>query len=217
MINLNDIIGKNRTTLMGFAIIAVVLYHLSFQCTCKIPYLKGLLSFGWFGVEIFLFLSGWGLYHSLAKKPKLKSYYIKRFLRIMPTYLIIILAYSFVENYSLSEAILKWTTIPFWFRGTYFDWYIPSIIILYILSPFLYNWNNKNWESFILVCMFIPFFVTFFLINQGILANNDLRLSFSFARIPIFCMGMLIASKKIMLSPSVYRIMPFLSFLILGG
>ena len=213
-IYLNDIIGKNRTILMGYAIIVVVLYHLSFQCVCDIPYMKGLLSFGWYGVEIFLFLSGWGLYHSFSKNPDMKQYYAKRFLRIMPTYLIVILIYSFIEGYSLFDAFLKWSTFSFWFGKSYFDWYIPSIVILYLILPFLYKWVNKNRNSFVVFCMMIPFPVTYFLINQGIMGNYDLRLFF-LARIPVFCLGLLVASKKITLNVYMYKIMPLVCVLVL--
>lgn len=47
------------------------------------------LIFGSDGVEIFVFLSGMGLCFSLNKNYNWKLFYIKRFKRIIPTYLLI--------------------------------------------------------------------------------------------------------------------------------
>lgn len=56
-------ISGNRLYLMGWAILFVLLYHF-FGCTRNI---FGDLNIGYVGVDIFLFLSGYGLTNSFRK------------------------------------------------------------------------------------------------------------------------------------------------------
>lgn len=213
--DLNDIIGKNRTILMGYAIIVIALYHLNIIVPCHIPYIKGIVRMGWYGVDIFLFLSGWGLYKSLSKGPNLTSYYKRRLLRIFPAYIITIIAFSYIDEYSLIEIIIKSSIISFWFGDTSILWYIPSIIAFYVFSPLLYKWVNNRERSIIPICITMPFVLTCWAIKEDLWGwrIDDLRYLF-LARIPIFCFGMLIASKKITINKWIYKIMPLLTFAI---
>ena len=43
-------------------------------------------QYGYAGVEIFMFVSGFGLYFSLDKNPSLLIFYRRRLLRIFPTF-----------------------------------------------------------------------------------------------------------------------------------
>lgn len=80
--------SKYRTELMGLAIVMVVFHHLTLRTSA------GLLGKGYMflrvtgamGVDIFLFLSGLGLFYSFRKNPDIKAFYKKRLIRIIPTY-----------------------------------------------------------------------------------------------------------------------------------
>ncbi len=61
---------------------------------------------GYYGVDIFLFLSGMGLCYGYKKYKSYFSYLKKRFLRIYPTYLTVI-AITSLGHFSLEEVILK--------------------------------------------------------------------------------------------------------------
>lgn len=74
-------IKNNRTEIMGIAIISVLIYH----AFCWIYNPIGAFNIGYFGVDIFLFLSGFGLSFSYEKN-KIRTFYNNRFLRIMPLY-----------------------------------------------------------------------------------------------------------------------------------
>lgn len=78
-----EFISKNRTYLMGIAMILVVIYH-AFSCVYN-PI--GVLNIGYVGVDIFLFLSGFGLASSFEKN-KISNFYKNRFTRIYPIYFI---------------------------------------------------------------------------------------------------------------------------------
>lgn len=137
MFNLS-LISKYRTELMGVAMLMVVWHHLPIDINLssyKFLHLNAVL-----GVDIFLLLSGIGLYFSTYNKGfKIKEYLIKRFIRIFPIYAFIILVVSIIKgNHDLLNILCQITTIGWWIgKGTY-DWFIPNIILLYLLYPFWY-------------------------------------------------------------------------------
>ena len=96
-------ISRYRSELMGCAMLWIILFHLP-----QIPLVenntivlwisKGARIFQWigfYGVDIFLFLSGYGLVYSLEQN-NLWEYYKKRMLRIFPGLIIISLLYCLI-------------------------------------------------------------------------------------------------------------------------
>lgn len=81
-------ISKNRTTIMGMAMLLVMFFHSSIELSgCSV--LAALKDMGDVGVDIFLMMSGFGIYCSLKKDDNLHRFYKKRLLRILPAYLLI--------------------------------------------------------------------------------------------------------------------------------
>lgn len=122
-----------RSLLMGFAILWVMSFHYPF-----IP-LQPLLAFehqGYVGVDIFMFVSGFGIYYSLNKN-NLGTYYRNRFKRILPTYAIMatsLFLYWFLQNKNI--CYIQYL-IETW-------WYIPCICTFYVMSPVIYKIINSN-------------------------------------------------------------------------
>ena len=77
-------ISRYRGELMGLAIIFVVLFHVGLP---REDAFFGLKRMGNIGVDFFLFLSGMGLWFSWTKHPSLRKFYLRRFLRVYPTWL----------------------------------------------------------------------------------------------------------------------------------
>ena len=90
--NLNwSLLSEYRTELMGVAAIFILLCHIVQTDSLGREYCYGLFNnygiissilfvlFNQFdiGVDLFLFVSGIGLYYSYEKKPRFKDYYIK--------------------------------------------------------------------------------------------------------------------------------------------
>lgn len=77
-----------RSMMMGIAILMVILYH---TVCSNLP--MGLLTipatYGLIGVDIFLFLSVYGLCYSLQNK-NLREFYGRRFMRILPASVILV-------------------------------------------------------------------------------------------------------------------------------
>lgn len=175
---------------MGCAMIAIMLTHQPFFFD---NYFADFFHmYGLWGVELFLFVSGFGIVHSL-KKNSLKTFYSHRITRLLPSCLIIglmkLLFYSIGFNEAAHANILLLVT-------NLYMWYIYAIIIYYLLSPILFKVLKKGgfWIVIIIciisyLCKYIPFNNSpYFLINQ---------LSWVTGRLPIFVFGMYVAIKPL--------------------
>ena len=77
---------------MGFAMLWIMIFH----ANLNVPFLKVLWEGGYGGVDIFMLLSAYGLYHSMKKHPVgLGAFYKKRLLRILPSYYAVLLILFF--------------------------------------------------------------------------------------------------------------------------
>lgn len=85
--NLVSKISENRVLLMALAIIFVVIYH--FKCWIGgFPWYIGIIiKYGYIGVDIFFFLSGFGLTYSFQKN-NIKTFYKNRLKKILPCYIL---------------------------------------------------------------------------------------------------------------------------------
>lgn len=147
-------IAKYRSSLMGIAMLSVFLFHSMGDWMPTM--ILNIAANGAIGVDLFLFLSAIGLTYSITKNPCVTDFYKRRVLRIMPTYwFIMTCVYLFVfiltavhimpDNYyriprNFGEFIQAYTTIGYWIRdGLFYLWYIPAILLLYILFPFVHK------------------------------------------------------------------------------
>lgn len=190
-----EIIHKNRQTLMGCAILWILIYHMG-----RIPggYITtAVAGFGHLGVDIFLFLSSYGLCYSLSKNNSTKTFYIKRFLRIVPTWWFL-LTLMFIRTYITNgpyphtyiQVLSYYTGIGWWFRGLldtehlyYYEWYIPTLIAFYIVMPLLYRQKTRILFWIVLLSIIAGLGLSFLEVSR--------TLSYSYHRIPVFILGIL--------------------------
>lgn len=139
-----------RSAIMGIAIIWIMLFHSGIEAPDSIV-LRALwylfVSFGGgVGVNIFFLLSGFGLYYSVAKYPEANCiewglWAKKRVVRLLPSYLIVSVAYYLLKgNLSLYNIV----TLNFWIDGVRDFWFIPAIAVCYLLFPLIY-FAAKKW------------------------------------------------------------------------
>ena len=134
---------------MGLAMLWIVLFHSGFSLPFPLSELK--LS-GYGGSDIFVFLSGFGLYYSLKKDSDPMKFYKRRLERILPSYIPFILlsfAGMIVSNLAEAKADLFITFQAFCgnfaLLGRVNDlkhqtnWYMPAIIWFYIFTPIFYH------------------------------------------------------------------------------
>ena len=131
-------ISLYRSHLMGIAMLMVVFHHLPVEINNPIfHYIKQNAGFG---VDVFLLLSGMGLYFSMSKDGStLKQYYVNRMIRIFPIYVLVIAGVMIVTGtFDWIKFFLQVTTIGWWTTGVCYDWFIPTIVLLYLLFPLFY-------------------------------------------------------------------------------
>ena len=213
-------ISKHRTALMGIAAIMILLCHsarrISMPSAIAYP-----LSFLNIGVDIFLFLSGMGIYHSLEKLPKdknrfhkvMRGWYFRRYSRILIPYILIVIPFCgltmYVEGESWSTIFKYFTTISFWTDHTGF-WFIALIIPLYFLAPLIFNFVSSRGGMKLLIiltiCTIIALIPNMFDSEGAYVFSN---FQFAIIRVPSFILGMVLApmifdNKKIRVSILVY-------------
>ncbi|MBO7047192.1 MAG: acyltransferase [Prevotella sp.] len=191
-----EVTSEYRTAIMGLAMLSIMLFHQYF--TTDIPF-NAFHYFGYWGVDVFLFLSGMGLERSLENNP-LPVYYKRRFKRIIPScilcgttkYLTFILLGS-------SVAVLKdGLNLGWWSLASLDLWFIPTILILYTISPLLYHLLCK-WPYTTIATIIIVLFINGLTLSP-IIGSNWFSpqgvLSRTIERLPVFTAGMLISTRK---------------------
>lgn len=130
-------ISKNRTSLMGIAMIMVLAFHLFSWVHVPLGY----FNIGYVGVDLFLFLSGFGLYHSYNRNTIFR-FYRSRIIRIYPLYIIGVLTTWLLFNtgWGFEGLINNITTVGYYVNGggNRYDWYLESLFTLYAIFPLFY-------------------------------------------------------------------------------
>ena len=88
-------LSRYRSELMGLAMIFVMLFHVWLP---KSNPMYGLVRCGNVGVDMFLFLSGIGLWFSWTGNRSLPRFFRKRYIRIYPAWLIMACLF-YIPNY----------------------------------------------------------------------------------------------------------------------
>ena len=180
-------ISTYRSELMGWAILWIMMLHFTFT---QIKPLGFLAQYGFAGVEIFMFVSGFGLYFSLDKDSNLLHFYKKRLLRIFPTYYILgIFASILLYNDSVVTYLFRYTTIGFWTGGVYGEWYIPSIVLLYLLAPLFKELYHKKLFIIIISVCCICLLASYYIIANEYITKGEPHF-FLLYRVPAFIFGM---------------------------
>ena len=142
-------ISAYRDELKGLAILWVVFYHAKLGLT---GVWGGFQSLGYAGVDIFFFLTGFGLYRSLEKESALKPYCLRRARRILPAYLplcavwlclmLLALRPSFVPTVQTIAGNLF--LIGYWGNAPYMiSWYVSGLVMALALAPFAHACLSK--------------------------------------------------------------------------
>jgi peptidoglycan/LPS O-acetylase OafA/YrhL len=200
--------------LRGFAILMVVSIHYFYDPGGKLPrwlhYLQSLFALGWTGVDLFFVLSGFligGILLDARISPSyFKTFYIRRFFRIVPIYYLWIVLFM----------LLVWVGGPYFrshmaanLRPT-INWGIWShFLFLQNLWTISYStlavwWLGVTWslaveEQFYLVA---PFLVRF-------LSGRRLIIFLSSAIFAALCCRILVRTLLPMSEGAIYRVTPF--------
>lgn len=174
--------GASRQWLMGFAILWVIAFHFCmFGNLLHVGALNFLFGKGYLGVDIFLFLSAYGLCYSYEKR-SLREFYAQRFRRLFPMYLVFVVALVTVFAALMPfspwlSAVLQLTGFSN-FMGMEVEWYIPSLILIYAFFPLIFRgvrwlYYRGIWWILALVALLV---VTEPLLSKGIFYLFVMRL-----------------------------------------
>lgn len=124
---------------MGIAALGVVLCH-AMPYGVNLGHLSILFSHGAFGVDLFLLLSGFGIYFSLQKYNhySVLAWYTKRIKRIIFPYIITITPFLIIYVLLFKKTIIDFLEcISFisYFKNHFGLWFLPCILLLYLFSP----------------------------------------------------------------------------------
>lgn len=202
----SDFISLYRNSLMGIAILWIVFYHSGINFG-KIGFLSYFCSFikytGYLGVDIFFFVSGFGLMASWYKKrPSILFFYKRRFLRIMPIYWFFLSIYLVLITLfgtpitNLGTVFIYYTGFSFFIsRTNNIHWFISAILLCYLIFPFFENYFQKNKNKLRFLIFIVTLCLTLAIIltaSAFIFANKFSFLLIVILRLPAFFIGSLI-------------------------
>lgn len=160
--NKSEIFSKVTTSeLKGLAILLIIFSHIGYFLVSDHRFLFPLSTMAGVGVNLFLFLSGFGLaLSSLRKEKSVWQYHGKRILKFFVP-LWITLTVFYILDYFLLHSNYSWTYIFHSFAGffsradLYADidsplWYISLILFYYLIFPILFL-KKYPWLSSILI------------------------------------------------------------------
>ena len=138
-----SLLFKYRKFLMGFAALWILMTHEWQIVTNETSFFFVTENFikriGFCGVDIFLLLSGMGLYYSLEKNPVSRFYY-NRLKRVIFPFIIMASIVSQIDHWTNEFYFNIITGISFYKTNIYlFLWFVPAVITLYLFTPVFYN------------------------------------------------------------------------------
>ena len=149
-------LSKYRSFLMGIAILWIILSHciIGNWLNSAIKYL--FCGYGGVGVDIFLLVSGFGIYFSLSKNKDLGQFLLKRIVRFLPAAPIFIL-FCFLAKITSFHVIVGYLTyMNYWMDIRSFG-YLSYAFLCYVLSPIFFDILNNHLKNVKKQTIFILF------------------------------------------------------------
>jgi peptidoglycan/LPS O-acetylase OafA/YrhL len=138
-------ISRYRTEIMGLACMYIVAFHNIFDWPAAFRPLKYLLSAGNIGVEVFLIMSGIGLYFAYYRNDETKEFYKRRFVRLLVPYVLLGLPYYLWWHLvGGNHFLLSFTNLAFPIDGLKTTWFIFAIATFYLVFPLIFKLQNRE-------------------------------------------------------------------------
>lgn len=198
------IISRYKVEIYGAAILWIMLLHglvriAPAQLSKSFLFLTPIIKHGYFGVEIFLFLSGICLFFSMKKDDSISNFYKKRIIRILVPYLLITGSYWFgvcvVWKHDYLRFVENITQYSFWFGRVHFAWFIGAILLFYFLYPLIYRFAlaGRSYKHSLLAILTIILgtYAFCFLLKFGspLLQEWFKEIEIAITRFPVFLLG----------------------------
>ena len=188
----------------AIAALAVTVFHLycgNGNLFVEPSTVKSILSYGYLGVELFFLLSGFIICYALPRdyifKRDVKTFLLKRFVRIEPPYVLSIVAIIILNkiaqsfnaipfSFSFSNFLLHLGYLNNWGFGEYYNvvyWTLGIEFQFYLLIALLFPLLNSRSNTAL-------WFVFIFLFLLSFVDLKGVQVIFSY--LPIFCTGFLV-------------------------
>ena len=179
-----NLISKHRNSLLAFAMLWVAVHHSYFPITFK-PFAFCIMTCGFGGVDMFLFLSSFGLYYAYKKNNDYLHFIKRRLLRVLPYTIPIFILYMFINDVSFIDTLLYSFGLSIFFRRDLSFWFISFILILYFVTPIYLKYFMKKPYLSTLVGSILTIVIC--------LLFDEYRKVYIWFRIIIYLLGFLVA------------------------
>ncbi len=181
---------KNKKTLMFISSIMILIFHLWINITSfKIEsYIREICIIG---VDIFFFISAYSI--SKRKIINYKEFLVNRFINVYLKFILLTIIYGVYKRIDIVLFIKTILGIDLFENGGgSFLWFIPAIMIMYILLPLYKKIDNKRYVFPIICVIYLVSVITISLLT-------DINTIFIFInRIPILLCGYYFAKYNIL-------------------
>ena len=195
-----SLFSKYRSELMGVATLLIILCHMPAHGVAMPSIVSSVIIYGGLGCDIFLFLSGMGMWYSLRKNETAglggAILWIKRrLIRILIPYLLFAIPcfaiYAIKDEWTIETYLWRVSTLSFWTEG-WGLWYISLTLVLYLITPLLGKilCGTNKW-----VWLTILVLLTWSLGSLPGLEGLAEHMRFAVCRVPSYLIGFSLAEK----------------------
>ena len=187
-----EALRKGRPTLMGIAILMVVVFHA--PLALQNPYFNLVHAYLYCGVDIFLLLSGIGACWSVPKHGG-RQYLFLRARRMLPGLLPFLLIWSlvmfFAGLFSIPELIGSITLTGWWLgQEGQLNWYFSGVWFFFLLAIPMTGCMKRSKRPLVFFLSLLVCSLLLYMVNQ----YSSLQRLIS--RIPVFLLGILIGTME---------------------
>lgn len=183
---------QTKQPIMGVAAILIILFHLfpvSRDADIASSITRYIIMTAYIAVDIFLFMSGYMSYFS-----DIDNYfeYVKRkFLGLYPVVILSCIIYVIMGKLQVGDAFLTLLGVKLFVKGGgSFLWFIPAIMIFYLVAPFIIRFYNKIGSFKALIILLVIWLSSMNLLEKT-LENHSANIFL--CRIPIILIGVFLA------------------------
>ena len=141
-VNLTHLLRAHRSAVMGFSGMLIVFFHCWITTVGEFPVIGGIEALlkrhGYVGVDVFVFLSGWGLTYSRCEAGGVCRFYAKRLRRVYLPYAEVTVVQGLLIGKSWRTILRNLSGVELLTRGIYaYQWFVPAILLVYAIYPLL--------------------------------------------------------------------------------
>lgn len=144
----------NKKFLQFIAALMILMFHLGISLN-KIDLF--ILRIGYIGVDIFFFLAAYSL---VGKKINYFEFLKNRFCNVYLKFILFVIIAAIYKGMTIVRTVKILTFIEFFEKGGgSFLWFVPAIMLFYLIFPFFVLWKQKYKSIIVLAVWFLASFV----------------------------------------------------------